>query len=219
MKRDGDEITTASASAVATKKPKKSSKNLLGMIIEAIRSEKKPDGSSRIFIKKYLNEQYNRSNENQIKKALTNGVATKELIANKASFKVVGDAEYEVPADEKIRCEDIKLGDESEVAIGNGDTVFIDYIGSRLIEDDNSYLRFETGKMFEFIVGNKDVIKGMDMGLVGMKLNGERNVFIPSKLGYGKKGSGPDLPPNSDLKFNIKVKKIGQFKIQLLKNT
>ena len=228
MKRDNDEITKSTSSndnanANVIKKPKKSSKmNLLQMIIEAIRSEKKPDGSSRIFIKKYLNEKFNYTKENLIKKALQNGVASNHLIANKASFKVNGDEEYEVPEEERIKIEEKMIGDNDGLIVQNGDTVFIDYIGSyigsRLINNDNNdnnangsssyYKQFEKGKKFEFIVGNKDVIKGMDMGVLGMKLNGKRNVYIPSKLGYGKKGAGPDLPPNSDLLFQITVKQI-----------
>ena len=220
MKRGNDEITKSNNNSTivdsnntnAVKKPKKSSKmNLLQMIIEAIRSEKKPDGSSRIYIKKYLNEKFNYTKENLIKKALQNGITSNVLIANKASFKVNGDPEYEVPEDEKIKTEDKIIGDKDSLIIQNGDTIFIDYIGSRLIDDNSSspkYKQFEKGKKFEFIVGNKDVIKGMDQGVLGMKCNGMRDVYIPSKLGYGKKGAGADLPPNSDLLFKITVRDI-----------
>ena len=43
----------------------------------------------------------------------------------------------------------------------------------------------------------------------GMKAGGERVITIPSKLGYGSKGSGLDIPPDSDLVFEVKVLKVG----------
>ena len=52
------------------------------------------------------------------------------------------------------------------------------------------------------------MIKGWDQGLLGMKPKGTRKLVVPSKLGYGKKGSGPEIPPNSDLKFDIRLNRI-----------
>ena len=36
-----------------------------------------------------------------------------------------------------------------------------------------------------------------------MKAGGERVITIPSKLGYGAKGIGDDIPPDSDLVFEV----------------
>jgi FKBP-type peptidyl-prolyl cis-trans isomerase len=50
---------------------------------------------------------------------------------------------------------------------------------------------------------------GLERGLEGMKVGGERVITIPSALGYGSKGAGEDIPPDSDLVFEVKVLKVG----------
>ena len=57
--------------------------------------------------------------------------------------------------------------------------------------------------------GTGEVIRGLERGLEGMKAGGERVITIPSKLGYGSKGAGVDIPPDSDLVFEVKVVKVG----------
>lgn len=39
-----------------------------------------------------------------------------------------------------------------------------------------------------------EVVKGMDEGMIGMKLGGTRTLIIPAHLGYGKRGAPPDIP-------------------------
>ncbi len=52
------------------------------------------------------------------------------------------------------------------------------------------------------------MIKGWDRGIVGMRVGGRRKLVVPSKLGYGKKGSGPEIPPNSTLLFDVTLERI-----------
>jgi FKBP-type peptidyl-prolyl cis-trans isomerase len=55
---------------------------------------------------------------------------------------------------------------------------------------------------FEFRLGKGTVIQGWDEGLVGMKVNGTRQLIIPPSLAYGS--SGRDIiPPNAVLVFNV----------------
>jgi FKBP-type peptidyl-prolyl cis-trans isomerase len=90
----------------------------------------------------------------------------------------------------------------------SGDTLVMKYIG-RL--DDGSI--FDSGSFFEFTLGNGDVIEGWDLGIVGMKAGGSRKLFIPSQLGYGKKGALPEIPPNSDLHYTVTLREIKSYDI------
>lgn len=94
------------------------------------------------------------------------------------------------------------------VAVQNYDEVTVDYSGT--LTDgkkfDSSYDRHEP---FKFIVGLGSVIKGWDLGLIGMKVGGKRSLVIPPELAYGKRAVGNGLiPANSTLDFTVEVHKI-----------
>jgi len=50
----------------------------------------------------------------------------------------------------------------------------------------------------------RGVIAGWTSGLPGMKVNGVRRLYIPSRYGYGAKGN-MGIPPNSDLVFEVEL--------------
>lgn len=61
------------------------------------------------------------------------------------------------------------------------------------------------GDTFRFQVGAKQVIKGWDQGLMGMKVGGKRTLIIPSELAYGKRGAGGVIPADAILVFDIEL--------------
>ena len=113
-----------------------------------------------------------------------------------------GDAPIAPPADEVVGTEDVSIGDGA--AAQKGDDVAMSYVGT--LEADGS--RFDAGTNFRFTLGAGDVIKGWDRGIVGMKEGGRRKLVVPPKLGYGKKGSGPEIPPNATLLFDVTLERI-----------
>ena len=58
-----------------------------------------------------------------------------------------------------------------------------------------------------FRLGAGEVIKGWDVGCAGMAVGERRQLFIPAKLGYGKRGAPPDIPANADLMFDCTLLK------------
>ena len=86
----------------------------------------------------------------------------------------------------------------------NGDTLSAHYTGA--LEDgtvfDESYGR---GQPIQFVLGSGKLIKGWELGLIGMKEGGKRRLVIPPELGYGSQGAGGVIPPNATLLFEIEL--------------
>jgi peptidylprolyl isomerase len=77
--------------------------------------------------------------------------------------------------------------------------------GGKGKEFDSSVRR---GQPFPFAVGEGQVIKGWDEGVLGMKPGGKRRLRIPAKLGYGADGSPPVIPPDATLLFDVELLRV-----------
>jgi FKBP-type peptidyl-prolyl cis-trans isomerase len=117
--------------------------------------------------------------------------------------------EPEVPEPADLIKEDLVLGTGAEAK--DGDKVTVSYTG-RLLKTN---FMFDTTvgpgkKPFPFQIGKGGVIKGWDLGVVGMKVGGKRKLTIPSKLAYGDKGHPPKIPGKATLVFEIELLTVGE---------
>lgn len=100
----------------------------------------------------------------------------------------------------KLKVEDLRPG--KGPAAKAGDQLSMNYKGTLINGEvfDQSYGR----SPFEFQLGARQVIKGWDEGIKGMKVGGKRKLTIPSDMGYGPTGSGK-IPGGATLIFEVEL--------------
>ena len=102
--------------------------------------------------------------------------------------------------DGELIIEDLKVGQGTAVAQYN--IVTVNYTGW-LTDGTKFDSSLNPGRTpFRFTVGGRQVIKGWDEGLIGMKVGGKRKLTIPPNMGYGSQDMGV-IPSNSTLVFDI----------------
>ena len=124
-----------------------------------------------------------------------------ELLAleNKPMLPDLKAKEWKKLGDKGLEIWDVKEG-EGE-AVKPGAKVTVHYTGW-----------LTNGKEFDSSIGGQpatfglnQVIAGWTQGIPGMKPGGIRRLKIPSELGYGKRGAGTDIPPDSTLVFEVQL--------------
>ncbi|KAK3837204.1 MAG: hypothetical protein JOS17DRAFT_733471 [Linnemannia elongata] len=100
-----------------------------------------------------------------------------------------------------LMIEDTKAGEGARAK--SGKKIGMRYIGR--LENGKVFDKNTSGKPFSFKLGAGEVIKGWDLGIQGMQLNGERRLTIPPALAYGSQGAPPDIPRNATLVFEVKL--------------
>jgi FKBP-type peptidyl-prolyl cis-trans isomerase len=97
---------------------------------------------------------------------------------------------------------DIKVGTGATAETGK--TVEMEYTGW-LTNGKKFDSNAGSGHPFTVHLGAGEVIKGWDEGIVGMKVDGKRQLKIPPQLAYGEQGYPGAIPPNSTLIFDVKL--------------
>lgn len=96
-----------------------------------------------------------------------------------------------------------------DIAEGTGEvvpenaTITAHYTGALCKDGTIFQSSHDFGKPITF--GLNQVIKGWTQGVPGMKVGGTRRLIIPSALAYGSVRAAANIPPNSDLVFDIEL--------------
>lgn len=112
----------------------------------------------------------------------------------------------EVTTSSGLKYADVKVGTGSSPK--KGDLVTVHYTGT-LTDGKKFDSSLDRGQPFQFQIGIGQVIKGWDEGVMTMKVGGKRKLTIPPDLGYGARGAGDVIPPNSTLLFDVELLKVG----------
>eukprot|EP00632_Arachnochrysis_sp_CCMP2950_P013573 CAMPEP_0185698714 /NCGR_PEP_ID=MMETSP1164-20130828/6487_1 /TAXON_ID=1104430 /ORGANISM="Chrysoreinhardia sp, Strain CCMP2950" /LENGTH=288 /DNA_ID=CAMNT_0028365637 /DNA_START=37 /DNA_END=903 /DNA_ORIENTATION=+ len=97
--------------------------------------------------------------------------------------------------------------------VGKGKTpekgviVVIDYTGTLEATGRVFDSTYERGLTFQFELGRRDVIPGMEEGVKTMKVGGKRTIVVPPTLAYGSRDLGR-IPPDSVLRFEIELRDV-----------
>jgi FKBP-type peptidyl-prolyl cis-trans isomerase len=109
-----------------------------------------------------------------------------------------------------IQVEDITVG--TGKAVSNGDNATFHYTGT--LEDGKKFdSSLDRGLPFSTKIGVGQVIKGWDIGIVGipeeglesMKIGGKRKLTIPYTLAYGDGGIPGLIPAKATLIFEVEL--------------
>ena len=122
--------------------------------------------------------------------ASTSDTSTAQVAANTASLQTT----------------DVKVG--TGFTPKPGQTCIVHYTGW-LYANGAKGAKFDSSvdrkRPFSFVMGEHQVIEGWEKGVSTMKVGGKRTLIIPPELGYGSKGGGTAIPPNSTLIFEVEL--------------
>jgi FKBP-type peptidyl-prolyl cis-trans isomerase len=102
---------------------------------------------------------------------------------------------------EQLQVIDIEEGNGATVQ--PGDTITAHYTGALCKNGVIFQSSHDFGDAITF--GLTQVIKGWTDGVPGMKVGGMRRLIIPSEMAYGSARAASNIPPNSDLVFDIEL--------------
>ena len=112
----------------------------------------------------------------------------------------------EITTPSGLKYTDLKIGTGDKAKVGS--TVSVTYTGT--LKNGEKFDSNVGKPPYTVTIGDGEVIRGWEEGLIGMQAGGKRKLIIPHTLGYGEKGFPPKIPPYAELIFEIEVVKVKQ---------
>ncbi|KAI9009586.1 hypothetical protein BC832DRAFT_375859 [Gaertneriomyces semiglobifer] len=94
---------------------------------------------------------------------------------------------------------------ECKMKSQRGDQLSMHYVGTLYSNGKQFDSSVDRGQPFDFTLGQGQVIKGWDQGLMGMCIGEKRRLVIPPHMAYGERGAGGSIPPQSTLVFETEL--------------
>ena len=107
------------------------------------------------------------------------------------------------PRDKVAELEVIDIEEGTGAEVPTGATITAHYTGALCKNGIIFQSSHDMGQPVTF--GLDQVIAGWTAGVPGMKVGGTRRLIIPSEMAYGSVRAASNIPPNSDLVFDIEL--------------
>ncbi|KAG5344052.1 FKB53 isomerase, partial [Acromyrmex charruanus] len=105
-----------------------------------------------------------------------------------------------------IKVQELRPGTGKIAEVGKYVTIYyVAYMKTGQILEE--FDRFEN-LGFRFKLGAGFVIKGLDIAVIGMKIDEKRRLIIPPNMAYGDEGYGLKVPPNTTVVYDVELKKV-----------
>lgn len=107
---------------------------------------------------------------------------------------------------EGLRYKDLRPGQGDAAKSGQVATIhFIGWLDDNGARGREIYNTRARGEPVSFVIGSERVMKGWNVGVLGMKPGGKRMLLVPPGLAYGKKAVDDIVPANSSWMFHLEL--------------
>ncbi|KAL4610060.1 hypothetical protein ACB092_08G024900 [Castanea dentata] len=101
----------------------------------------------------------------------------------------------------------LEMGKPDSKVASSGKKISVNYNG-KLKNNGESVDSNDGDAPFKFRLGVGKVMEGWDIGINGMRVGEKRRLIIPPSLGYGSKGHGENIPPDSWLVYDVELVRV-----------
>lgn len=108
-----------------------------------------------------------------------------------------------VTASDGLQYEDIKVGSGSLARWD--DYVTVNYIAYLIDNTKVDSTMDPGGKPLDITLGKKEQITGLEEGIYGMRVGGQRRLTIPPELAFGDAGKPPSIPSGSSVVYYVEL--------------